>query len=132
MTLYSYPKGANMLDFLGALGLPGMTAYFGLLRVGQVKEGETLVVSGAAGAVGSLVCQIGKKKGAKVFAIAGGKEKCKWLEEELGVEKAFDYKDPSWKEDFKKIGYLDVYFDNVGRWTRKGGLLWPDVDFTMF
>ncbi|EIN04843.1 alcohol dehydrogenase [Punctularia strigosozonata HHB-11173 SS5] len=109
-----YPKGANMLDFLGALGMPGLTAYFGLLHVGAVKAGDVLVVSGAAGAVGSLVCQIGKKKGAKVYAIAGGKEKCKWLEEEVGVEKAFDYKDPKWKEEFKKVGYLDVYFDNVG------------------
>jgi NADPH-dependent curcumin reductase CurA len=71
-------------------------------------------VSGAAGATGSLVCQIGKKKGAKVIAIAGGPEKCRWLKESLGVDVAVDYKSPTFKQDFKKLGYLDVFFDNVG------------------
>jgi hypothetical protein len=102
----------------------------GLKDVGQIKAGETLVVSGAAGSVGSLVCQLGKKAGAKVYAIAGSDEKCKWLEEELGVDKAFNYKSDSFRTDFKTVGYLDgrclfpaflvyaddaiVYFDNVG------------------
>lgn len=72
------------------------------------------MVSGAAGAVGSLVCQLGKKTGAKVYALAGTPEKCAWLEKELGVDKALNYKSPTFREDFKKIGYLDVYFDNVG------------------
>ncbi|KAI0367805.1 alcohol dehydrogenase [Pilatotrama ljubarskyi] len=107
--------GVDILDHLGPLGTTGLTAYFGLLDVGQVKAGETLVVSGAAGATGSIVCQIGKKKGAKVYAIAGSPDKCAWLEKELGVDKAFNYKSPTFFEDFRKtVGYVDVYFDNVG------------------
>lgn len=82
--------------------------------MGKLKAGETLVVSGAAGAVGSLVCQLGKKAGAKVYAIAGSQEKCEWLEKELGVDKAFNYKSASFAKEFKSIGYLDVFFDNVG------------------
>ncbi|KAI8980222.1 alcohol dehydrogenase [Trametes punicea] len=107
--------GVDILDYLGPLGITGLTAYFGLLDVGKVKAGETLVVSGAAGATGSIVCQIGKKKGAKVYAIAGSPEKCAWLEQELGVDKAFNYKSPTFFEDFRKtVGYLDLFFDNVG------------------
>ncbi|TFK47799.1 alcohol dehydrogenase [Heliocybe sulcata] len=108
------PKGAELLDFLGPLGSSGMTAYFGLEDICALKPGETLVVSGAAGSVGSLVCQMGKKKGAKVIAIAGSDEKCNWLEKELGADKALNYKSPSWKEEFRKLGYLDAFFDNVG------------------
>ncbi|EGN99243.1 hypothetical protein SERLA73DRAFT_137496 [Serpula lacrymans var. lacrymans S7.3] len=109
------PPGTTALDFLNTLGMPGMTAYFGLHDVGQIKAGETLVVSGAAGAVGSLTCQLGKAVGARVIAIAGSTEKCAWLEQELGVDKAINYKSPTFKEDFKNaVGYLDVFFDNVG------------------
>ncbi|KAH7884726.1 hypothetical protein F5I97DRAFT_1493893 [Phlebopus sp. FC_14] len=108
------PPGTTSLDFLNTLGMPGMTAYFGLHDVGQIKSGETLVVSGAAGAVGSLVCQLGKRAGARVIAIAGGPEKCSWLQNEIGVDKALDYKSDTFREDFKAVGYLDVYFDNVG------------------
>lgn len=86
----------------------------GLKDVGKLKKGETLVVSGAAGSVGSLVCQLGKAAGAKVYAIAGSQDKCNWLEKELGVDGAFNYKSPSFRSDIKKIGYLDVFFDNVG------------------
>jgi hypothetical protein len=86
----------------------------GLKDVGKLKKGETLVVSGAAGSVGSLVCQLGKAAGAKVYAIAGSQDKCSWLEKELGVDKAFSYKSPSFRNDIKKMGYLDVFFDNVG------------------
>lgn len=83
--------------------------------MGKVKAGETLVVSGAAGATGSIVCQIGKKIGAKVIAIAGSPDKCEWLEKELGVDKAINYKSPTFRKDFiNAVGYLDVYFDNVG------------------
>ena len=72
-------------------------------------------MSGAAGATGSVVCQLGKKVGAKVIAIAGSKEKCDWLEKDLGVDKALNYKSPSFRKDFiDAVGYLDVYFDNVG------------------
>lgn len=89
--------------------------YQGLYDVGKLKPGETLLVSGAAGAVGSLVCQLGKRSGARVIAIAGSPEKCAWLETELGVDKAINYKTPTFKEDLKTaIGRLDVYFDNVG------------------
>jgi NADPH-dependent curcumin reductase CurA len=73
-----------------------------------------LLVSGAAGSVGSLVCQLGKKTGAKVIAIAGSEEKCNWLKNELGVDLALNYKNPTFKADFKEIGPVDVYFDNVG------------------
>lgn len=86
----------------------------GLRDIGQIKKGETLVVSGAAGSVGSIACQLGKRAGAKVYAIAGSQDKCEWLEKEIGVDGAFNYKSPTFREDFKKIGYLDVFFDNVG------------------
>jgi len=86
------------------------------MDVGQLKAGETLVVSGAAGATGSVVCQLGKIIGAKVIAIAGTDDKCKWLEDELGVDKALNYKNHNFVSDFKEsVGYLDVYFDNGRR-----------------
>jgi NADPH-dependent curcumin reductase CurA len=88
--------------------MPGQTAYWGILDVGKIKAGENVVVSGAAGAVGTTVCQIAKIKGCKVTGIAGGPEKCKWLEQELGI-KAIDYKGPNFVQEFKKIGYLDVF-----------------------
>ncbi|KAF8626983.1 hypothetical protein AX15_004575 [Amanita polypyramis BW_CC] len=106
--------GVTLLEHLNTLGMSGMTAYFGLKEVGKIKKGETLVVSGAAGSVGSLVCQFGKAAGAKVYAIAGSQDKCDWLEKELGVDGAFNYKSPTFRGDIKKIGYLDVFFDNVG------------------
>ncbi|KAG2157867.1 uncharacterized protein EDB93DRAFT_730644 [Suillus bovinus] len=115
MEKISPPPGATSLDFLNTLGMTGMTAYFGLHHVGQLKAGETLVVSGAAGAVGSLVCQLGKKAGARVIGIAGTPDKCSWLEGDLGVDKALNYKSPTFRQDFvEAVGYLDVYFDNVG------------------
>ncbi|KAJ3915900.1 hypothetical protein F5877DRAFT_92038 [Lentinula edodes] len=107
-------EGILDIDYLNNLGMAGLTAYFGLKDIGQVKAGETLVVSGAAGAVGSMVCQLGLRAGAKVYGIAGSQDKCEWLEKEIGVTKAINYKSPSFRKDFKNIGYLDVYFDNVG------------------
>lgn len=81
----------------------------------KIKAGETLVVSGAAGHVGSLVCQIGKIYGAKVIGIAGTEDKCRWLTEGLKIDAALNYKNPSFREEFKKtVGHLDVFFDNVG------------------
>ncbi len=102
--------------YLGALGMPGMTAYFGLLDVGAPKEGETVVVSGAAGAVGSLVGQIAKIKGCRVVGIAGGPEKCGWILDELGFDAAIDYKSEDVGEALRKQcpEGIDVYFDNVG------------------
>jgi len=108
------PSGSETLDYLGPLGMTGMTAYFGLLDVGQPKQGETLVVSGAAGATGSMVCQIGKLKGLKVIAIAGSDDKCAWLENELGVDKALNYKSSNFAQDLRNTGYMDIMFDNVG------------------
>jgi NADPH-dependent curcumin reductase CurA len=85
----------------------------GLFEIGSLKAGETLVVSGAAGAVGSIVCQLGKIKGARVIGIAGSEEKVAWLENELGIDKGLNYKSPTFVSDFKEhVGYLDVYFDN--------------------
>jgi NADPH-dependent curcumin reductase CurA len=102
--------------YLGALGMPGMTAYFGLLEVGAPKEGETVVVSGAAGAVGSVVGQIAKLKGCRVVGIAGGPEKCKWIVEELGFDAAIDYKNEDVGAALREHcpEGVDVYFDNVG------------------
>lgn len=87
----------------------------GLFDVGKIKAGDTLLVSGAAGATGSVVCQLGKIAGAKVIALAGTPEKCEWLEREVGVDKAVNYKSPNFRQEFKDaVGYIDVYFDNVG------------------
>jgi NADPH-dependent curcumin reductase CurA len=110
------PRFAPLPAFLGALGMPGLTAYFGLLEVGKPNAGETVVVSGAAGAVGSVVGQIAKIKGARVVGIAGGAEKCRYLVDELGFDAAIDYK----SQDVKKAlaehcpKGIDVFFDNVG------------------
>ncbi len=110
------PKLAPLESYLGGLGMPGLTAYFGLTDVGAVKEGDTVLVSGAAGAVGSLVGQIAKIKGARAVGIAGGADKCKYVVEELGFDACIDYKSDSFLQDMKaplKSG-VDVYFDNVG------------------
>ncbi len=110
------PKLAPLPVYLSTLGMPGMTGYFGLLEVGQPKAGDTVVVSGAAGAVGSVVGQIAKIKGARVVGIAGGADKCRYLVEELGFDAAIDYKTEN-VTDALKIHCPDgvnVYFDNVG------------------
>ncbi|MEM9921710.1 MAG: NADP-dependent oxidoreductase [Bacteroidota bacterium] len=111
-----YPDIAPMPVFIGTLGMPGMTAYFGLLDVGQPKEGETVLVSGAAGAVGSIVGQIAKIKGCRTVGIAGGPEKCKYLIDELGFDGAIDYKNEDVRASIKREcpKGIDVYFDNVG------------------
>ncbi|WP_030231769.1 NADP-dependent oxidoreductase [Streptomyces sp. NRRL S-350] len=110
------PALAPLSTYLGALGMPGMTAYFGLLEVGALKEGETVVVSGAAGAVGSMVGQIAKVKGCRVVGIAGGPEKCALLTEELGFDAAIDYRAEDVREALRTHtpDRIDVYFDNVG------------------
>ncbi|KAI8048675.1 oxidoreductase [Syncephalis plumigaleata] len=98
------------------LSMTGMTAYFGLLDVTDPQPGETVVVSGAAGATGSLVVQIAKIKGCRVVGIAGGPEKCRYLTEELGADVAVDYRSSTFKKDFAAAtpDYVNVYFDNVG------------------
>jgi NADPH-dependent curcumin reductase len=102
--------------YLGALGMPGMTAYFGLLDIGRPAEGETVVVSGAAGAVGSVVGQIAKLKGCRVVGIAGGPEKCRHVVEDLGFDAAIDYKAENVAAALGEHcpSGIDVYFDNVG------------------
>lgn len=110
------PKLAPLSTYLGVLGMPGMTGYFGLLKSGEPKSGETVVVSGAAGAVGGLVGQIAKIKGCRVVGIAGGEEKCKFLIDELGFDAAIDYKNENVKKALKQAcpKGVDVFFDNVG------------------
>jgi hypothetical protein len=110
------PSLAPLPTYLGALGMTGLTAYFGMLDVGKVKEGETVVVSGAAGAVGSVAGQIGKLEGARVIGIAGGEQKCSWLVEELGFDAAIDYKSENVRKALRTHapGGVDVFFDNVG------------------
>lgn len=117
-------QGATKVDpslvplpvYLGALGMPGMTAYFALLETGELKPGDTVLMSGAAGAVGTVAGQIAKIKGCPVVGIAGGPAKCKFITEELGFDAAIDYK----SEDVRKAiarhcpKGVDVYFDNVG------------------
>ena len=102
--------------FLGVLGMPGFTAYFGLFDVGKVKKGQTLVVSAAAGAVGSVVGQLGKIKDMKVIGIAGGPDKCKYVTEELGFDACIDYKHQDFAKNFVEASSsgIDIYFDNVG------------------
>jgi NADPH-dependent curcumin reductase CurA len=110
------PPGIDIPTALSLFGITGLTAYFGLLDVGEAKEGDTVLVSGAAGAVGSIVCQIGKVKGCRVVGIAGGARKCDWLRDELGVDDAIDYKGEDVRARIRETcpKGIDVYFDNVG------------------
>ena len=107
---------ADLTTYLGVLGLTGLTAYFGILEVAAMKKGEVVLVSGAAGAVGSVVGQIAKIKGCKVIGIAGGKNKCDYLLNELGFDAAIDYKNESLRKEIKRNcpKGIDIYFDNVG------------------
>jgi NADPH-dependent curcumin reductase CurA len=111
------PRVAPVTTALGVLGMPGLTAYFGLLDIGQPKAGETVVVSGAAGAVGMTVCQIAKIKGCRTVGIAGRDDKNRYLRDELGVDATINYKTAG---DMKQAlaqacpNRIDVYFDNVG------------------
>lgn len=122
-----YASAVNKIDAqlapvstaLGVLGMPGRTAWFGLTEAGKPRAGEVVVVSGAAGAVGSLVVQFAKKHGARVLAIAGGAEKCRWLREQLGADWTLDYREyhdhAALAAQIRHLtGGVDVYFDNVG------------------
>ena len=110
------PSVAPVSTALGVLGMPGMTAYTGLLVIGQPKAGETVVVSAASGAVGSAVGQIAKIKGARAIGIAGGPEKCRYVTEELGFDDCLDHRAPDLAERLKTAcpKGIDVYFENVG------------------
>jgi NADPH-dependent curcumin reductase CurA len=111
------PKLGPLQSYLGALGMPGMTAYVGLLKIGEIKAGQTVFVSGAAGAVGSIACQIARIQGCRVIGSAGSDEKTAWLREEAGVDEAFNYKKAdsvlSALEKAAPDG-IDIYFENVG------------------
>ena len=107
---------ASPSAYLGIMGMPGMTAYTGLLAAASLQDGDTVFVSGAAGAVGSVAGQIAKVKGCRVLGSAGSAEKVRWLVDELGFDHAFDYHDADLRAELKKGAPegLDVYFDNVG------------------
>jgi hypothetical protein len=117
--LYGTTREATRVDgqraplsyYLGMLGMPGLTAYFGLKELGQPKAGETVVVSAASGAVGSVVGQLAKLWGCRAIGIAGGPEKCAYVKSELGFDECLDYKAGPLRDQLKDI---DVYFDNVG------------------
>jgi NADPH-dependent curcumin reductase CurA len=122
--LYGTTREATRVDgsraplsyYLGVLGMPGMTAYFGLKEIGQPKAGETVVVSAASGAVGSAVGQLAKLWGCRAIGIAGGREKCGYVKNELGFDACVDYKAGKVREELKDAcpKGVDVYFDNVG------------------
>jgi len=114
--LTKMPKIEPMTYLLSVYGVAGLTAYFGLLEVGKPKAGETVVVSAAAGSVGSIVGQIAKIKGCHVVGVAGGADKCHWLTSELGFDAAVDYKDGALFKALRAAAPkgIDVYFDNVG------------------
>jgi NADPH-dependent curcumin reductase len=115
--LNKVPEGRAPLSYyLGVLGMPGMTAYFGLKEIGQPKAGETVVVSAASGAVGSVVGQLAKLWGCRAVGIAGGREKCDYVTRELGFDACVDYKAGNLPRDLKEAcpKGVDVYFENVG------------------
>jgi NADPH-dependent curcumin reductase CurA len=116
MAMQKLPAGSDPLLALSLLGTTGLTAYFGTISVGSVKAGETFVVSGAAGATGSVAGMIAKVKGCRVVGIAGGRDKCEWLTGEAGFDAAIDYKSEKVGEALSRHcpGGIDVYFDNVG------------------
>jgi NADPH-dependent curcumin reductase CurA len=108
--------GGKITDALGVLGMTGLTAYFGMTKIGMPKEGETVVVTAAAGATGSVAAQIAKIAGARVVGIAGSKEKVDWLTEEVGVDVGLNYNDPEFKKKFEEATpkFVDVFWDNGG------------------
>lgn len=110
------PEGVSPAMALSVFGTTTLTAYFGLLDVGKPKSGETVLVSGAAGATGSVVAQIASIKGCRVIGIAGGEEKCQWLKEACGVNDVIDYKNENISSRLAELcnGDIDVFFDNVG------------------
>ena len=115
-SLRKLPAGTDPRLALSLLGITGLTAYFGLLEVGQLKPGDVVVVSGAAGATGSVVGQIAKLKGCRAVGIAGGASKCRWLTEKAGFDAAIDYKNEDVGERLDALcpDGIDVFFDNVG------------------
>ena len=109
-----YPGLQQPQDMLSALGMTSLTAWWGMTKIGEPQPGELVVVSGAAGATGSVAGQIAKIKGARVVGICGSDEKCKWLTDDLGFDVALNYKADDFKDKFREAteGYIDVYYDN--------------------
>jgi NADPH-dependent curcumin reductase CurA len=118
------PRVAPLPTFLNVLGMTGMTAYFGLLETGQPQTGDTVVVSAAAGAVGSVVGQLAKIKGCRAVGIAGGPDKCRYIVNDLGLDAAIDYKSEDVTEALRKTcpQGINIYFDNVGGDILEGAL----------
>ena len=114
--VFKIDPSLGLTTWTNVLGMPGMTGYFGLMEVGMPKAGETVVVSGAAGAVGQTVGQIAKLKGCRVVGIAGGQAKCDWVVNELGFDACIDYKHSDVRKGLKENcpNGVDIYFDNVG------------------
>jgi len=123
-SLMKQPRVTPLSHLLSVYGVSGLTGYFGVLEVGRPKPGETIVISAAAGAVGSFAGQIAKIAGCRVVGIAGGDEKCRWLTEELGYDAAVNYKSGPISESLKAAcpNGIDVYFDNVGGGTLEAAL----------
>ena len=119
------PAVAPVSTALGVLGMPGMTAYVGLLEIGQPRPGETIVVAAASGAVGSVVGQIGKIKGCRAVGIAGGAEKCRFVTEELGFDACVDHRAPDFAKQLEAAcpNGIDIYFENVGGAVQQ--TVWP-------
>lgn len=116
MSLSKVPDGVSIPNALSIFGITGLTAYFGLLDIGMPKEGDTVLVSGAAGATGSVVGQIAKIKGCRVIGIAGGKEKCEWLKREANFDETIDYKSENVYQRIRELcpDGVNVHFENVG------------------
>jgi NADPH-dependent curcumin reductase len=119
------PTAAPVTTSLGVLGMPGMTAYTGLLEIGQPKPGETVAVAAASGAVGSVVGQIAKIKGCRAIGIAGGPDKCRYVVEELGFDACIDHRAPDFTQKLEEAcpAGIDVYFENVGGTVQQA--VWP-------
>ena len=109
-------RGAPLSTALGVVGMPGVTAWYGLLRIGEPRPGETVVVSAASGAVGSVVGQIARLKGCRAVGIAGGEVKCDYVVDKLGFDACVDYKSPSFESKLREAAPdgIDIYFENVG------------------
>lgn len=112
--LVAVSEDVDPREHFGSLGMNAWTAWVGIAEVAGVKAGETVLVSAAAGATGSLACQVAKNLGARVIGIAGGPEKCRWLVDELGIERAIDHRGDDVMAALGEVGGIDAYFDNVG------------------
>ena len=110
------PEGVDPKAMLGVFGTTGLTAYFGMLHIGEPRQEETVVVSGAAGATGSIAAQLARIRGSRVIGIAGGDAKCKWLTEAIGLDEAIDYREQDVAARLRELARnkISVYFDNVG------------------